>query len=523
MTVEDLANQLDVSPDIVQRQAKRYENEAGQRKAPPFHSRLSAEDIEKPWADEDVLEHLFIEQELTPDEISERLGCVKSTVNRWIRQHNLRELKDNETRPWQKEETLYNLYIEQELSGDEIAEKLGCHSSTIFSWLRRFGISRAESGPWQNKDLLKHMYKGREMSVTEIADELGCNHSTISNWLAKHKIPTRGRPDVTHQLFDEEVVDEDDEPYNNEELLRQLYVEERKTISEMVTELGCSSGIIYFNLARYDIERDDEIDMTDIESEIPDEYPWRDKSLMRELYVDKRLSQIKIADIFSCSNATISEWLQEHGIDTIYPDERPSKTKLTNLYVEQEQSGIQLARRFDVDTNTIYAWLDDIDIQRRERKDYVHPVLKDENKLRKMYVDKEMSVVAISNELNSAPSTVHGAFEKFGIELRDRREYITGENNPFWNGGTYPYGKGWNQKKREEVLEEHGHLCQGCGMSKEEHEEEYGQSLHIHHIQPARAFDDPQARNAVSNLVPMCSKCHRKWEGIPLRPSFSAN
>lgn len=91
----------------------------------------------------------------------------------------------------------------------------------------------------------------------------------------------------------------------------------------------------------------------------------------------------------------------------------------------------------------------------------------------------------------------------------------TGEANPNWEGGSFPYGSGFTEAKKEKVRERQDRRCAGCGT----HESEFSRKLDVHHIQKARSFDDDEARNDKSNLVAMCQPCHlEKWEGIPLRP-----
>lgn len=83
------------------------------------------------------------------------------------------------------------------------------------------------------------------------------------------------------------------------------------------------------------------------------------------------------------------------------------------------------------------------------------------------------------------------------------------------------YGAGWNEEKRTAVRERDGHRCAACGLSSGEHQQQYGAKLNVHHIVPARKFDDASGRNAMTNLVALCIPCHRKWEGIPLRPEVA--
>lgn len=102
----------------------------------------------------------------------------------------------------------------------------------------------------------------------------------------------------------------------------------------------------------------------------------------------------------------------------------------------------------------------------------------------------------------------------------DWRAERTGENHPLWEGGRENYGKGWNKTKREAVRERDNHECQHCGLDGETHVERHGRKLDVHHITPARKFDDPLERNAMDNLITLCQgQCHHTWEEMaPLRP-----
>jgi len=44
--------------------------------------------------------------------------------------------------------------------------------------------------------------------------------------------------------------------------------------------------------------------------------PWRNEDVLKALYSDAGWSTFKIADELGCSQATISNWLRRHGIET---------------------------------------------------------------------------------------------------------------------------------------------------------------------------------------------------------------
>jgi len=93
---------------------------------------------------------------------------------------------------------------------------------------------------------------------------------------------------------------------------------------------------------------------------------------------------------------------------------------------------------------------------------------------------------------------------------------VPGEDHPLYiNGEGHDYGPEWPQI-RERVIQRDDERCQGCGISREDYKED----LHAHHITPFRMFDDREKANALDNLVALCGSCHRKYEGLGIRPAL---
>lgn len=44
--------------------------------------------------------------------------------------------------------------------------------------------------------------------------------------------------------------------------------------------------------------------------------PWHDESVLRDMYVERRLSTTEIADELGCDHSTILYWLDKHSIET---------------------------------------------------------------------------------------------------------------------------------------------------------------------------------------------------------------
>lgn len=72
-------------------------------------------------------------------------------------------------------------------------------------------------------------------------------------------------------------------------------------------------------------------------------------------------------------------------------------------------------------------------------------------------------------------------------------------------------GDNWPQQRRNARHRDH-YRCQRCGK----HERELGRELSVHHIRPFREFglENYKVANTLSNLVSLCSPCHKHVEQI---------
>lgn len=98
---------------------------------------------------------------------------------------------------------------------------------------------------------------------------------------------------------------------------------------------------------------------------------------------------------------------------------------------------------------------------------------------------------------------------------------LSGENSVHWKGGYgHYYGPNW-RAQREKALDRDEYTCQYCGedMSGD------GRNPDVHHIKRVgwfkERFDNPKwwkESNRLDNLICACRSCHKRWEGIPVRP-----
>jgi len=141
--------------------------------------------------------------------------------------------------------------------------------------------------------------------------------------------------------------------------------------------------------------------------------------------------------------------------------------------------------------------------------------------LHQKYTVEGLYVREIADIVDKEGSTVRHHMDRHNIELRSQGA-VEGEDNPMYAGGPFQYGAGFNNRKKQRVRLRDQFRCQDCGMTQADHIEKHGESLHVHHITPAREFNDADERNAMENLIALCQQCHLgKWEQIaPLRPDI---
>lgn len=114
------------------------------------------------------------------------------------------------------------------------------------------GERQFDAQPYRNAEWLREMYHGEELTQAEIADEAGCHRRTIATWFRRHEI--EGRPAGVRKKVGNSG------PWDDEELLKELYVEEKQTLTEIAEQLGTSEGVIQRRMDDFGIERRDHIE-----------------------------------------------------------------------------------------------------------------------------------------------------------------------------------------------------------------------------------------------------------------------
>lgn len=312
------------------------------------------------------------------------------------------------------------------------------------------GADSSSDRQYRDKQWLRQEYIENGRTSKEIAEQCEVSDKTILRWMDRFGIETRD-PSVIHS-------DGDVEPLQDEQWLRTEYGEKGRSTYEIAQTLGVSQSCVHSWMDRHGIERRG----ASVSRASGDTKPLQDEQWLRERYHEDRLSTYEIADLCGVTRPTVCNWMKRHEIEIRAPTDG------------------------------------DLDL------------LKDEQWVRREYIEKERTTVEIAETVGVDHSCVRDWMDRHGI---DRRE-IAGENHPAWKGGEDRYyGPFWPEARRM-ALRRDQYRCQRCGITDPEHIEERGRGLHVHHIKPVRTFDDHEEANDLGNLISLCTGCHSavEWE-----------
>lgn len=241
--------------------------------------------------------------------------------------------------------------------------------------------------------------------------------------------------------------------------------------------------------------------------------PWRDEERLRELR-DQGLSEAEIARRLECSQATVHNWLVRFDLDTsrVSPDHPwHDEEVLRRLYCDQELTMGEVADVLQCSRKAVEDWIHRHEIDTRSRTPETPERLRDRETLEQLYLDQKMSTYDIAAEVGCVPSAVHNWLQQHDIETRQVGSQ-PGQLHHRWKGGKEPYyGSNWMEQRRK-ALKRDDRRCVECGLTEDEHRQQYEIGLDVHHRTPIRTFDDPANANTLDNLVTLCRACHNRIE-----------
>lgn len=274
----------------------------------------------EPWKDKERLERLYLNQGLSMSDVAERLDCTASTINRWLEKFEIpkRSVAEGNAKGdisrLHDESELRRMYVEQEMSFGEIADELGTSDSTVGRWIEKHEIetrdsnqdkSEADTELLKDADYLKKRYYEDGLTLKELGDEIGCSDDNVKYWLEKHDLGTRSRS--------ESFTDGDIAKANDEEWLKEQYVENERSCYDIAEELDLNFETIRKRLIEFGVER-----------RVPITYQTdgdldrlNDADFLREKYHEEGLTTYEIADILGVWQQSVVRAMQRHDVERV--------------------------------------------------------------------------------------------------------------------------------------------------------------------------------------------------------------
>lgn len=228
---------------------------------------------------------------------------------------------------------------------------------------------------------------------------------------------------------------------------------------------------------------------------------YRGAEFLREQYVEQRRSQQEIAEECGVGSTTIHRWLERHGI------EREPRYKdrewLHEQYVERRRDQSDIAEECDVAKTTICHWLSRHGITDGESMVTAECATCGDSF---RYYPSVRDGQFCSNECSNEPRkrqveiVCEGCGETFQRRASLDTEYCSmecwGEDTRVISDPDQVYRGIW-YRQRQRALQRDDYQCVVCGISDDEHSDEYGHGLDVHHLVPDVGSSSVTARRRI--------------------------
>lgn len=225
------------------------------------------------------------------------------------------------------------------------------------------------------------------------------------------------------------------------------------------------------------------------------ELPHKDEDVMRRLYVDKQMSIPEIADELDAGTTTIESWLDKHGIDTRdrggKPDDAAYKDEdlLRELYREEDLTRVEIADRLDCSEGDVRYRIEKYGIEKDPEPWH------DPETLREKCEEENIIVPELAEMWDCGETTIYYHLYKHDIERpRFAKEYQPQSN---------PYKMIHHREDGEKYLVL-VHRLVACAHGMIEPSEVWGSDTHIHHKNGIPWINSPE------NLEPVTPEEHQQ-------------
>lgn len=218
--------------------------------------------------------------------------------------------------------------------------------------------------------------------------------------------------------------------------LKELYWHRKMSSSEIAKIYHCNPSYIRDLLKKYSIRIRTASEARRIlfNINIP-------KKELRKLYLEKKFSSLKIAEIYKCGHVTIRQRLRKYGIRVRILSEANRarfninipKKELKKLYLERKISSIEIAKIYYCSPGTIRRLLRKYGIKIRtksEAKKLFYNINISKKELRTLYLKRKLSCPKIAKIFNCSSFLIRNKLKEHGIPSRSVKEALCLSNQP---------------------------------------------------------------------------------------------
>ena len=212
---------------------------------------------EKPWMNRDWLYEQYVTLDRSTKDIANEYGCKRNTIQCWLAKYKIK--KDHVKREYvlkykfQDKDYLYDEYINKEKSVEQIAKDNGSDINTVRYYMRKFDIEY-ECDLKRYTDAERRemcdLYINQKLSSNQVADIFGASHGTVLKILKEYG-------------YDSRSLQESQYAYNNKELDRRLldkdwliqkHFNENLSCKDIGKILGTDGGSVIRQMKKFGIQ-----------------------------------------------------------------------------------------------------------------------------------------------------------------------------------------------------------------------------------------------------------------------------
>lgn len=203
------------------------------------------------YIDKESLEKLYTTENLSLKEIGERFGVSHNTISRRLKQYEIPERPKKTRKILVEKEVLEKLYIHDQLNPSEVGERLGIDRGTVTRLLKGYNIPLRNSKEGTKiakekkalkipKEELEQKYFQENLPIPKIAEEYGVSPSWMYTYFKKNDIKIRTYNEAVSMVHKER------NPNINKVTkdVLEIMLQQGSTMAEIARELKVSEIVI---------------------------------------------------------------------------------------------------------------------------------------------------------------------------------------------------------------------------------------------------------------------------------------